>query len=614
MPRPITLIITFLSLTISLLAQTDHCVVNNYNTLVTISGKKIIHQVEIELQINNGVGNKYTEINIPYSGNNKINNIEAHIETINGEIVRELKRKNITYSNAYLNSTFHSDFKVATFSLVHNRYPYILKYSYEQEFDNFISLINWDPFIEKDLRVKKASLTAELPKNLKTRNIETHVKSAQTSHTETSDIYKWEVSNASFPEREYYGPSLSTLVPNVEIVPFDFFYGIKGNSETWLSYGNWIHLLSQGLDELTESEKIKVHELCDNLSSDKEKIKALYNYMQQNTRYINVSLELGGLLPHPASYVCNNKYGDCKALSNYMMAMLKEVGINSLCADVYAGYNPVKINSQYPSQQFNHVILCVPQEKDSIWLECTSSSAPINYLGAFTQNRQVLLIEKDKSRLVTTPTLLPHQCAENYYSQLKVNSQGNADIEVRAQLQGQAFDYFESFNDGISKDKHADILDEIGFLRGVDIQAIEFDRPNKDSALITLDINASIPNLAEKMGNKLLIKPIKRFGIKLEKPEKRTQEVIINYPILKTDSICIQLPQNITKVAGLRETSFKTAHGKYHRKYWINGNQLIVKREVQIYAAKYALEQYQGFYDFTRKINGNENQKILVSY
>lgn len=614
MPKSILLTLTFIALSISSLAQSKHCIVNNYQTYVTIEGKKVIRQVECELQINNGIGTKYAEINIPYSENNKISNIEAHIENGKGEFIRKLKRKDITNSNTFHRSTFHTDYKVASFSLIHNRYPYIIKYSYITECDNYISLINWSPFNQGSLFVKNARLTLRVPRGYKFRSNITHIKAASFSSNETNDTYKWQISNIESTKRQNYGPPTESLNPRVEIIPSDFFYGIKGKSDSWQSYGNWLHLLCKGLDELTENEKIKVHALTDTIEADREKIKVLYNYLQSTTRYINVSLELGGLIPHPASYVCNNKYGDCKALTNFMKAMLKEVGIESICADVYAGHNPQKINIEYPSQQFNHVILCVPQENDSIWLECTSSIAPIDYLGAFTHNRKVLLIEKDKSKLVTTPGLSPNQSAENYYSELKIDATGNANVRVESILKGPAFDYFEGFKDAIPKDRHADIVDEIGFLRNLDIETIDFARPEKDSAYIKVDIIAKLPNTAEKMGNRLLIKPIKAYGFNLEEPDLRTQEVLINYPIVKNDSIRISLPQNIVKVAGINEVDINSPYGQYSKKYWIDGNQLIITRKVQIYTAQYTLDEYKSFYDFTRQINAQENKKTLITY
>ena len=49
--------------------------------------------------------------------------------------------------------------------------------------------------------------------------------------------------------------------------------------------------------------KQKIHELTDKLPDTKEKIAKLYEFMQQNTRYVSIQLGIGGWQPFDATYV-----------------------------------------------------------------------------------------------------------------------------------------------------------------------------------------------------------------------------------------------------------------------------------------------------------------------
>ncbi|MFX4389041.1 hypothetical protein ABTA48_19565, partial [Acinetobacter baumannii] len=63
-----------------------------------------------------------------------------------------------------------------------------------------------------------------------------------------------------------------------------------------------------------------------------------------------------------------------------MVALLKEAGIKANNVLIKAGEGKTDILSDFPSNQFNHVVVCVPNGKDSIWLECTSQTVSPGYM------------------------------------------------------------------------------------------------------------------------------------------------------------------------------------------------------------------------------------------
>ncbi len=100
---------------------------------------------------------------------------------------------------------------------------------------------------------------------------------------------------------------------------------------------------------------------------------ALYNYLQQNSHYVGIQLGIGGWQTYDAIYVATKKYGDCKALSNFMISLLKEAGIKAHAVVIEAGEDQKDFDKDFAHDPFDHVICCVPLDKDTIWLECTES-------------------------------------------------------------------------------------------------------------------------------------------------------------------------------------------------------------------------------------------------
>ena len=108
-------------------------------------------------------------------------------------------------------------------------------------------------------------------------------------------------------------------------------------------------------------------------------------------RYVSIQLGIGGFKPSAAKFVDEKKYGDCKALTNYMKNLLSVVGIASYPALINAGYNKYPADTRFPSDPFNHVILCVPMEKDTVWLECTSNNAKAGFFGLLYRKQKCFI-------------------------------------------------------------------------------------------------------------------------------------------------------------------------------------------------------------------------------
>ncbi|WP_430817935.1 DUF3857 domain-containing protein [Carboxylicivirga sp. N1E11] len=598
----------------SLYAQLPDCQINKRLTSIKYTGNKVIEHAEFEIQINTAKGAEFAEIDISYVKGNNIKELEAGIYDLMGDEIRSLKRKDIIHSHAYSSGQFHGDDMILSFKLIHNRYPYVIKYSYTQERNDYLFLAYWIPRWQKKVPVKDAELTVEVPGEASFELFQQGIDSAKITELSSGYRYQWQAKDIPYVEREKYGPRKEELAAKVIIVPKDFKYGIKGSLHNWRSFGLWMSRLKSNLDLLTNEERAKVHALTQNCATDIEKIKVLYQHLQNNTRYINVALDIGGLMPESAMYVCNNKYGDCKALTNYMQALLKEVGINSIYTLVYADSHPVKIRTDYPSQQFNHVILCVPQANDTIWLECTDSTAPFNYLGTSTQNRSVLLVDGENSKLTRTPSLRAEQVGNYFSTKVTVDDSGEVGMVCTGRAKGLLFSYLKGLNEALSERDKIGYLEDLGLFERCDIQSYEMKRTDSDSAFIDISMEATLNNAVEKIGARLLLKPIRPIVFHLDKPEKRTQELRFDYPYSFCDTIVYEMPKAIADVSGIKSLQFESEYGYYKRELRVEGNCLRVHRQVLIEAGIVPVEEYPQAYAFIKACNNAELQKGIVKY
>lgn len=208
----------------------------------------------------------------------------------------------------------------------------------------------------------------------------------------------------------------------------------------------------------------------------------LYDYLQRNYRYVSIQLGIGGWQTMTAKEVVDNKFGDCKALTNFMKSMLEVAGIPSFYTLVNAGIGEEDIEIDLPSNQFNHVILKVPTDKDPIWLECTSNLNPPGYLGNFTSNRHVLVITQDGGYLSKTPTYLDSEWNKiSSHSKLSLDTQGAAQIESIWENQGNPAMLAREISARMDDREKRDYLNQNSAVAGLIVQDFSIKIDRKDS-------------------------------------------------------------------------------------------------------------------------------------
>ncbi len=595
------------------IAQNNDAEVLKFNTTVDYNGRNIKESYEFEIQINNGAGTKYAEIEIYYQDKNAPKDLEADIYDVFGNKIRSLKKKEIVTRTPWSSSEFHTDTRVLTFDLIHNHFPYIIKYSYSININNYISLVSWNPILDPKIKTQHSELTLQVPENTPLNIFLQQMDSAKTENAEGKDIYSWNLDNYITPKNETYAPHINKTAPTVEVMPKSFFYDIPGEASSWIDFGNWKYEIIKNLAKLTPSEIKKVHQLTDTISHLSDKIKTLYHYMQDNTRYILVSLEEGGLVPYPATYVCTNRFGDCKALSNYMRALLKEIGIDSYYTSIYSGLKPAPVNPDYPSHQSNHIILCVPMQKDTIWLECTDKTAPFNYLGSYTQNRLALTIQENQSKLVQTPAHNINNALESYTTHIKIDQDNNVTFDCKGKVMGNEFDRLKSFDTQLSTKDKEQYIDHIGLIKKADILDFKINRPNRDSTWLSINLTGTAQSICQNIGNMHLLQPFKSLKKYLEEPKDRVNDLFIYYPINNCDTLIYEFPESINEVKGLTNITIDSPFGKYSRSYHIKENKLFISRMIQINQGYYSKASYKDFYEFYNKSINTDNQKVIVN-
>ncbi|HMI62933.1 MAG TPA: hypothetical protein VK518_18575, partial [Puia sp.] len=346
----------------------------------------------------------------------------------------------------------------------------------------------------------------------------------------------------------------------------------------------------------------------------KEKVRILYEFMQQNTHYISVQLGIGGWQPFDAKYVAERKYGDCKALSNYMYSLLKEAGIKSYYTLVKAGSSSHYLVDDFPSSQFNHVILCVPQKTDTVWLECTSQTLPAGYLSGFTADRSVLLVDEEGGKLVRTPKYRRKDNLQSRVTEAAVDAEGNLTAVIHTQYRAQQMDELESMVNDLSKDKVMKILKSELDLPTYDVSKFEYreEKSAMPSIYETLDLVS--PNYAQISGKRIFINPniMNRSRRRLHAEDNRKYDIVTAYEYEDVDSTEIKIPAGYRPEAVSPGTTLDSKFGRYTSTVRVEDDKIVYSRRLEKYSGRWPAAMYGDLVKFYEQLYKADNSRIVL--
>ncbi|MEP7371818.1 MAG: DUF3857 domain-containing protein [Chitinophagaceae bacterium] len=568
-----------------------------------------IHEI---LTVMNEDGKESLFFSAPNSKYYSLDDAEIKVFDVNGKQTAKYKKKDMR--TVAIGEGLVEDGYMTYYSITTASYPVTLEIKYDIKIKGTLNIPDYN-FIGPKEGVVESNYTAKVPANMPIRYKAEHTSlQPEVSQFGNYKIYKWSVKNLSPVEYEEGSSSSSDKYPHIKIVSDKFsHYGLPGDFSSWKSFGSWMQSLYEGLDVLPPDRQQFFKSLVENAGSETEKIKRIYTYLQQNFRYVSIQIGIGGWRPFSADFTDKKKYGDCKGLSNFMKAALKAVGIKSYVAIINAEYDQEPVDPGFPSNDFNHVILCVPHQKDSIWLECTSSTTAFGELGTFTENRNALLITDDGGALVATPR---SQSSANIFSTMTnvtMDEDQSALTETVFKVTGQ---YKRTMND-LLKEKRDDqkeaIVSSFGFKQPDDFILTK----QESSAGDTIKLKMALSKLPEfNAGAKLFISPhIYRILAKpLPKSDNRKLDYYFRNPFEKSDTTIYKLSPSMKPDALPTEKELKCNYAFYKSKCWYN------EKENSIYSAtslilknhKIPAKDYAQVKSFFDNVMQDDGQKIVI--
>ncbi|MDO9375350.1 MAG: DUF3857 domain-containing protein [Ferruginibacter sp.] len=467
-------------------------------------------------------------------------------------------------------------------------YPVTIQFDYELGYTGLLQYPAYQ-IQHPGQSVENSVYNVSIPENLDLRYKAKNTNLVPVATTAAGiKTYSWSAKQLPALETEAGSVTYRNYFPQILLAPNKFeMGGYVGDMSSWESFGKWNALLLTKANNLSDARKEFFRNLVKDAPDDRSKVRIIYRYLQSNFRYVSIQLGMGGFIPFEADFVDKKKYGDCKALSNYTMASLAAVGIKSHYALINSDYNSEPVDADFPIDRFNHIILCVPQQKDTIWLECTSSTNEFAVLGNFTENKNALLITENGGKLVATPK---SKAAHNIYgstSLVTLAEDGSGIVQASLTSSGEFRDLVDYLGTQKKDEQKRILVDYLDYMDPDEFE-VRYDTSNKSTPLGLALSFEKIPEFIA--GKKLFLNPrvYKIWNTSLPSPENRKKDYYFKHPFIKMDTTVYKLPEGFSIETLPKAKNVKFEFGSFNSTYQYDE----AKREVMS-CAKLQLDEYK---------------------
>ena len=545
----------------------------------------------------------------------KLTDFNGQVTDATGKVIRKFKKGDLKRSD--LSSGFADDIYTLMLDYTPPSYPITIEFNWVTEANNGnFGFPTFAPVEAYNTQVDHASYVLTVPAQMACRYLcrNTADQVIQSTLSDGRIRYEAHMDNLPAIDSEPYSPSARETLPHILWAPGKFeLHGVSGDMTTWQGFGAWIHSLLKGQQELSPEFKAQLHAMTDTCRTDRSKVEVIYNYLAQTTRYVSIQLGIGGWQPFPASEVCRTGFGDCKGLSNYLCAMMHEVGIPANY--VIIRNDQRHLVTEFPSNQFNHAIAQVPLPGDTLWLECTASAfVPLGYVHEGIAGNDALLIDDNGGHLVKLPNYTPEQNVSYNKAHVTLQNDGSAKVDVDMRYECRQYEDMLPLMSRTEQQRRDAMLSGIN-LSAVTLGDFTFTEHKQSYTTPHIDVSMQLETrkLANITGSRMFV-PVGIFH-KITVPralQQRVQPVSIGYGYVDIDTLVVTIPEGYEVETLPQSSSEVTPLGELSQTFEATDNTVTVVTRHLMRNGRYPATDYATLRNLKIAVKRAYDQRIVL--
>ena len=409
-------------------------------------------------------------------------------------------------------------------------------------------------------------------------------------------------------------------LPAAEIEPamFDFYESSPKVAVT--SFKNYEELGAAYWAEASKKTLVtpEIQTLADEITRDikepQAQAYAIYEWANKNVRYLSVVLERGGWIPHDATQISANRYGDCKDYTTLLNALLKAKNIEShpviIRADLTSWFPEVAVPGF-----FNHAILYIPSL--DLFADATAPNTRLGLIPQLIVGKKAFLAGA-KNGVIKVPDGKPDDNKLSSDIDIKFAADGSLRAVSKNIYQGRAEILFRPIFTAsfLQKDSETFVKLMLGYY-GVDGtgKILKIANPFKVGEPFEIEMEVAQNNFTSFSSNGSLRLPTAINIINMleleafVKAEKRRTNLVMGATRIR-ENFKLHLPEGVVVASVPETTDFKTPLGSFRNEFKLTDGTVEVIRELVISKDIVTAAEYPQFRELINKMVEGFNSAI----
>jgi transglutaminase-like putative cysteine protease len=513
---------------------------------------------------------------------------------------------------------FHTDTKIKLFDYELNDFGETFKYSYTLEhidvkYFTSVYFPDWFPIAEKKIVV---TVPEWLDIEILEYNLDNYeIKKTKSKDKKNNTVYTYTAKYLDGKRNFSKSPGPSQYKPHLLFVYKS--YKQDGSKHTMFATTanlyNWYKMLRNNVDNDTEMIGKITDEIVEGATTDKEKIEAIYYWVQDNIRYIAFEDGIAGFQPEACQQVYKKKYGDCKGMANLLTEMLKHEGFDARLT--WIGTKRLAYNYDIPSLAVdNHMISTLFFDNKKYFLDPTEDYVPFGEYANRIQGREVLIEDGDDFIIDKVPVSDYTKNIFHYQLDFSLNGSkliGTGNYELNGQGRTRILYLYNNTPSHEQEDALKNYLAEDD--KNITVSEIQHsDFENRDIP-IRFEFQVEVDNHVTDIGDELYISPDIDYEFKQSIIEKeRPVDVIFSQKLYYVYDITIDIPGGF-EVDYLPEAlDIDQSEYQFTGKYKIEDNRIVYHREIILKDGKLSKGNFEQWNKDVKKLTTFYYDQIIL--